>query len=142
SAIATGMADLILRIEEIPAAIIRFAETEPKVSNGEYKEVPQDERVLVQNILAQLRVRTERDFSRYKPSTVLRRIARRMQLNHVEDLHGYAEMVRSRTEEAHNLADDLLITVTHFFRDPEVFEKLEKELVPQIFAHKTHQDAV
>jgi two-component system CheB/CheR fusion protein len=142
SAIATGMADLILRVAEIPTAILRFAATEPKVSNGDQPDAAHEERVLLQNILAQLRARTDRDFSRYKPSTVLRRIARRMQLNHVEDLQAYAETVRNRTEEAHSLADDLLITVTHFFRDPDVFEKLEKELVPQIFARKTQHDAV
>ena len=142
SAISTGMADLILRVAEIPAAILRFAATEPKVSNGDQPELPQDERALLQNILAQLRTRTDRDFSRYKPSTILRRIARRMQLNHVEDLRTYAETVRDRAEEANSLVDDLLITVTHFFRDPEVFEKLEKDFVPQIFTRKTQHDSV
>ncbi|MBV9772290.1 MAG: PAS domain-containing protein [Bryobacterales bacterium] len=142
SAIATGMVDLILQVAEIPDAILRFAATEPRVSNGNREDVPQDERVLLQNILAQLRVRTDRDFSRYKPATLLRRIARRMQLNHVEDLRTYAETIRNRIEEAHSLVDDLLITVTHFFRDAEVFKKLEKDLVPKIFARKTSQDAV
>jgi two-component system CheB/CheR fusion protein len=142
SAIATGMADLILRVAEIPAAIFRFAQTEPKISDGDQKEVPQDERVVIQNILTQLRVRTNRDFTRYKQSTVLRRIARRMQINHVEDLQTYSETVGNRIEEARSLSDDLLITVTHFFRDPAVFEKLEKELVPQIFARKKQHDTV
>lgn len=142
SAIATGMVDLILKVAEIPAAILRYAAIEPRVSSGDKEDVPQDERVLLQDILTELRARTDRDFGRYKPSTILRRIARRMQLNHVEDLRTYAEIVRNQAEEAHNLVDDLLITVTHFFRDPEVFEKLEKEFVPKLFANKTQHDSV
>ena len=77
-----------------------------------------------------MRARTDRDFSRYKRSTVLRRLARRMQLNYVEDLPSYLERLRERPDEVRALADDLLITVTHFFRDAEVFEKLAKDVIP------------
>jgi two-component system CheB/CheR fusion protein len=80
-----------------------------------------------------LRARTDRDFSRYKRSTVLRRVARRMQLNYVEDLSTYLDKLRERPEEVRALADDLLITVTHFFRDPEVFERLETDVIPRLF---------
>ena len=142
SAISTGMVDLILRVAEMPAAILSFTTTEPKVSNAHQEEVPPTEHALLQNILVHLRVRTDRDFSRYKPATVLRRIARRMQLNRLEDLGDYTELVRTKMQEADSLADDLLITVTHFFRDPEVFEKLERELIPQIFAAKTQYETV
>lgn len=89
-------------------------------------------------VFAQLRARTDRDFSRYKRSTILRRIARRMQLNYLEDLSKYVERLRERPEEVRALADDLLITVTHFFRDAEVFEKLQTEEVPRVFS-KTAQ---
>jgi two-component system CheB/CheR fusion protein len=143
SAIATGMADLILPVAEIPGAILRFDNTTPRVPQpGTDGEVPQNDRVLLQNILTQLRTRAERDFTRYKTSTVLRRIARRMQLNHVEDLRLYAGMLRDRLDEARALADDLLITVTRFFRDPEVFEKLAKESLPRIFQRKGQKDAI
>jgi two-component system CheB/CheR fusion protein len=143
SAISTGMADYILPLADIPATILAFDKTAPRLSEvRDGQAVPQDERQLLHNILAQLRGLTERDFSRYKPSTVLRRIARRMQLNHVEDLRAYAEVLRSRVEEARALADDLLITVTHFFRDPEVFEKLENEVLPQLLSKKSPHDAV
>jgi two-component system CheB/CheR fusion protein len=143
SAIATGMADFVLPLAEIPATILRYDNTEPRVPRVDDGEiVPQDERVFLQNILAHLRSVTERDFSRYKPSTVLRRISRRMQLNHVEDPRAYIDMLRIRVDEARALADDLLITVTHFFREPEVFEKLEKEIIPRLFDGKTQHDAV
>jgi two-component system CheB/CheR fusion protein len=143
SAIATGLADLILPIAEIPAAILRIDRTRPRMAlPKDDEEVAQDERVLLQKVFAHLRTRTDRDFSRYKRSTVLRRIARRMQLNYLEDLPKYIERLRERPEEVGALADDLLITVTQFFRDPEVFEKLKKEEIPRLVAGKGPQDTV
>ncbi|HEX4134944.1 MAG TPA: chemotaxis protein CheB [Bryobacteraceae bacterium] len=143
SAIATGLADLILPIAEIPAAILRIDRTQPRLAlPKDDEEVAQDERVLLQKVFAHLRTRTERDFSRYKRSTVLRRIARRMQLNYLEDLPKYIERLRERPEEVGALADDLLITVTQFFRDPEVFEKLKKDEIPRLVAGKGPQDTV
>ena len=134
SAIATGLADLVLPVAEIPETILRFERTRPRVpftKNAE--DVTESEERLLQSIFAELRARTERDFSRYKRSTILRRIVRRMQLNYLEDLPAYLEKLRQEPEEARALADDFLVTVTHFFRDPEVFEKLEKELIPGLF---------
>ncbi len=112
----------------------------PLPKDGE--DVPQDEGALLQKVFAQLRARTDRDFSRYKRSTVLRRIARRMQLNYLEDLPRYIERLREKPEEISALADDLLITVTRFFRDPEVFSKLRKEELPRLVAGKRAQDTV
>jgi two-component system, chemotaxis family, CheB/CheR fusion protein len=143
SAIATGLVDLILPVAEMPAAILRYDRTQPRLylaNDGE--EVSPDETVLLHRVFAQLRARTDRDFSRYKRSTVLRRIARRMQLNYIEDLSAYMERLRERPEEVRALADDLLITVTGFFRDREVFERLGTVEIPRILAGKGAQDSV
>ena len=137
SAIATGLVDFVLPVAEIPKSILRFDRIQPRLPlPSESEEVSQDERVLLHKVFAQLRVRTDRDFSRYKRSTVLRRISRRMQLNYIEDLDHYVERLRERPEEVRALADDLLITVTHFFRDAEVFERLEKTEMARLFAKK------
>ena len=81
SAIATGLVDLVLPVAEIPAAILRFAHTEPRISvPSEDEEVEAEERRLLQKVFAQIRARTGRDFTPYKRSTILRRIQRRMQL--------------------------------------------------------------
>jgi two-component system CheB/CheR fusion protein len=143
SAIATGQVDFILPVAEIPESILRFVRVHPRLPlPAGNEEVSQDERVLLQKVFTQLRVRTDRDFSRYKRSTVLRRIGRRMQLNYIEDLGRYVEKLRERPEEVRALADDLLITVTHFFRDAEVFERLEKVEMGRLFAKKGAADAV
>lgn len=143
SAIATGLVDRVLPVAEIPQALLRFARTEPRVQVVEdSKDVEHTDGVLLAKILAILRTRTDRDFSRYKSATILRRIARRMQLNYVEDLERYIDMLREQQEEARALADDLLITVTSFFRDPEVFHKLEEEVIPRLFEGKGLQDTL
>jgi two-component system CheB/CheR fusion protein len=137
SAIATGLADFILPVAEIPQCILRYDQTKPRVALPESdKEIEPGERALLQKVFTQLRARTDRDFSRYKRSTIMRRIARRMQVNYVEDLHVYIEKLREQPDEARALADDLLITVTNFFRDPDVFEKLEREVVPRLFENR------
>lgn len=140
SAIATGWVDLVLPIEEIPDAILSFKDTSPRLSPVESEQDAAEEtRQVLQRIFAHVRAGTGRDFSRYKRSTILRRIARRMQLRQIEDISGYLEFMLEHSEEAHSLADDVLITVTSFFRDPEVFSKIESELLPEIFARKHSQ---
>src|SRR5205085_1322343 len=102
----------------------------------------QTERLFLQKVLTHLKARTDRDFSRYKQSTILRRIYRRMQLNYLEDISSYMEKLREHPDEARALADDFLITVTNFFRDSEVFEKLEREIIPRMFEGKSAGDTL
>ena len=143
SAIATGMVDRILPVAEIPEVLLRYMRTDPRVNfPGDGKDVEHDERTLLRKVLTILKTRAERDFSRYKPATILRRITRRMQLNYIEDFNQYVERLRESSEEVRALADDLLITVTSFFRDRAVFEKLEKEVLPKLFEGKGPKDGL
>lgn len=143
SAIATGLVDLVLPVAEIPDAILRYARTEPHVPvphDGD--RMAEGGQKLLQKIFAQLRSRTGRDFSRYRRSTILRRIIRRMQMQQLEELERYLELLSEDGDEARNLADDLLITVTNFFRDREVFHALEQEAVPRLFDGKSAGDVI
>ena len=119
-------------------------QTQPRLPSIDDRPKPDEitERVLLPKLFAILRTRTERDFSRYKPATILRRIARRMQINYIEDFDRYLEKLREQPEEARALADDLLITVTSFFRDPEVFERLEKSIIPSLFNGRSPHETV
>jgi two-component system, chemotaxis family, CheB/CheR fusion protein len=96
----------------------------------------------LQKIFVQIRAVTRRDFTGYKRSTVLRRIRRRMQLLHQEQLGSYLALLRNDPKEVTQLSDDLLITVTNFFRDAEVFEALERDVIPQLLSHKDPADRV
>lgn len=102
---------------------------------------PSEERRLLQEILAQVRAGTGRDFSRYERSAILRRIERRMQLCRVEALPAYLALLQEQPDELHALSDEFLLTGTHFFRDPEAFEQLEK-VIPSIFDAKHPGDRV
>jgi two-component system CheB/CheR fusion protein len=72
------------------------------------------------------------DFSLYKTTTVGRRIQRRVDLLRVPGLPAYVEQLRSDAEELNSLYQDLLIGVTQFFRDPEAFDRLEREVIPAL----------
>jgi two-component system CheB/CheR fusion protein len=101
---------------------------------------PDDETAL-REVLAFLRSQTGHDFSHYKRATVLRRIARRLQVNSLETIPAYLDFLRTHAHEASALLRDLLICVTHFFRDPAAFAALEAH-IPQLFAGKTPNDQV
>src|SRR5262249_50790218 len=94
-----------------------------------------DEEAL-RRILAHVRVRTGHDFSHYKRSTVLRRIARRAQITRKEKLADYYTYLREVPDEAPLLLSDLLISVTAFFRDTAAFDALARLVIPQLFVNK------
>jgi two-component system, chemotaxis family, CheB/CheR fusion protein len=141
SAIATGSVDLVLPLADIPDAILRFAGTKPEIEvPAEGEGLTGEETKQLQRVFAQIRARTHRDFSQYKASTIMRRLRRRMQLRHVEALSGYLDLLRADPDEVRELADDLLLTVSSFFRDPEVFQHLERQVVPALFEGKRAGD--
>jgi two-component system, chemotaxis family, CheB/CheR fusion protein len=133
SAIATGVADFILPAKQLAKRLgdlIALKHTMPETSPAKF-----DDEIL-RRILAHLRARTGHDFSKYKKSTVVRRIARRMQVTRTDELVGYYDLLRENSDEAQALLGDLLISVTTFFRDPEAFEVLAQKALPAIFADK------
>ncbi|MCP1364876.1 PAS domain-containing protein, partial [Halomonas sp. BBD48] len=143
SAIATRLVDRILPLENIYEEIRQYAQTRPQiVIPKEGEELDEAQRYTLHQIFALVRTRSGRDFSRYKRSTVMRRIQRRMQLHHVEDLGRYFDFLCQVPDEVHALADEFLITVTNFFRDPEAFQLLESEVIPRLFEGKTQDDHI
>ncbi len=71
------------------------------------------------------------DFTHYKPSTLARRVKRRMTLRGFANLEDYSRHLEQNREEANALCEDCLITVTAFFREPAVFEELKTKGVPR-----------
>ena len=81
-----------------------------------------------------LRARTGHDFSLYKKSTLYRRIERRMGLHQLAHIGDYVRYLRDNPQEADLLFKELLIGVTRFFRDPEVWKQLRAEIFPALLA--------
>jgi len=90
----------------------------------------------VTRILSLLRVVSGVDFRLYKPTTIRRRIARRMLLHRIDTLRDYIAFLHANPTEVRELNEDALINVTRFFRDPEVFEALKTVVLPRIFENR------
>ncbi|MBE7637792.1 response regulator [Sneathiella sp. P13V-1] len=137
SAIMTGLVDIVLPVDKIPAAILRF---DQQISTGDI-QVGLSEIDFLESWLPEivnlLRTRTSYNFSQYKTGTIQRRIERRIGISNVEgDVSRYLEILRSDPDELEHLANDLLINVTSFFRDVEVFDSLVRDIIPKIVANK------
>jgi two-component system CheB/CheR fusion protein len=91
----------------------------------------------LKKILRLVRSVTGVDFTNYKQNTIRRRIIRRMLLQKLSSLHDYYDYLKKNTQEANLLYQDLLINVTHFFRDQEATDYLKKELLPELLKTKS-----
>lgn len=131
NAIATGLADYVLPVEQMPEALQRYlrhfvaegAATRPETGAGGE---------MLSQVVAFLRAHTNFDFRTYRKAMLVRRIQRRMNLNHVEQIKDYITLLREHPEELKQLTKDLLISVTSFFRDREMYRVLETEVIPDI----------
>jgi len=141
SAIATGLVDFVLPVATLPEVLLAFWRRAAAISIPIPSTDEPDAEEVLHEIFAVLRVRTGHDFSLYKRDTLLRRLARRMQVTGLTDLPEYLELLRGRTDEAQALLQDLLISVTNFFRDPAAWTALEAA-IPQLFAGKGPDDQV
>lgn len=93
-------------------------------------------------ILLLLRNSTGVDFSFYKPNTLQRRIARRMMLSRHNTLDRYLRHLRQDARELQDLYQDMLISVTGFFRNPAAYEVLKKQVWPKILRKRRPDEPV
>ncbi|HKY54147.1 MAG TPA: chemotaxis protein CheB [Anaerolineales bacterium] len=135
AAINTGLADVVLPVEELAQKLADYVQQIPEVPEDAEHLSEQDQET-IQRILAQVHARTGHDFSQYKRSTLLRRIQRRMQLNGFGTLDTYLNYLRSNATEAVSMFNDLLIGVTNFFRDNAPWEALAEKAIPALFDGK------
>ena len=94
----------------------------------------------LKKILELLREASEFDFSHYKANTLYRRITRRMALQKIEGLKDYARFLQENPDEVEALHRDILVNVTSFFRNAEVFELLKAKIFPQLFKDRSRHD--
>jgi len=134
AAIASGAVDRVLPLADMPAALLahasRLAALPEAVTTVRRRTTP----TRLPEIIALLRATTGHDFTPYKSGTLLRRIERRMALAVPlpADIDGYIVQLRDNSAEQDQLAKDLLIHVTSFFRDARVFEMLAKTVIPDL----------
>jgi len=145
NSIGKGIVDFVLPVKEMPEQLIKYRDQ----VKAFHSIIPEDlgleedenEHALL-DVFKLLRQKTGYDFSNYKRATLLRRIERRMNVLEIETLREYAKFLKSDPIEPQALLKDLLISVTNFFRDQQVFEALEREVIPKIFLNKTSADTL
>jgi two-component system CheB/CheR fusion protein len=150
AAINTGMIDWVLCVADMPNRLLKYRDNEMRLKlppeEGPQplpspRPPPDDSEAALRDVLIFLRTRTGCDFSYYKRATIVRRIGRRMQVNGVDDVPSYLAFLRTHAGEAAALLQDLLISVTNFFRDREAFLILQQH-IPELFQGKSTSDAV
>ncbi len=159
SAIAAGCADIVAPPAELPARILDYftqltalsPETEIKTKTGTETDLETSSAdparsspglEPMQAVFQLLRERTRHDFSSYKPSTLRRRIERRMAIHEIRTLRQYADFLQHNTQEIDLLFKEVLIGVTNFFRDAAVWEHLAAEVVPELLARRSAEHAL
>ncbi len=145
SAIASGLVDYAIPVEDMAAKLSENRQSiglvdalaERGAAQGDHPDAKS-----LEMLYAILRSQMGHDFSGYKKRTFIRRVHRRMQINHCDSLLAYVEFLQRDHEEPARLFRDLLINVTSFFRDAEAFDALEKVVVPRLFEGRGAADAV
>ncbi len=132
AAISTGLADFVLPPDQMPGQLLSFSK-HPYLTKVERSETLLSDEQGLTRIFSILREKCKVDFTFYKPSTVTRRIERRMTINQTDDIRDYVAYLSNNPGEAMALYQELLIGVTSFFRDPDAFDHLAQYGLPEIF---------
>jgi two-component system CheB/CheR fusion protein len=138
SAIRVGAVDFVFSPAKIVEHLLAINHTFPAdYSKKEIANtVPEQDEHIFKQLLTVLRVRRGVDFTYYKPSTLKRRIIRRMALNNINKPEIYLKFLRENMDEQDALYNDMLISVTNFFRDPASFELLCNTIFPMLIEQK------
>lgn len=130
SAIDTGLADLVLDPSEMYARIAEHFRVRRTSGRSVSAEAEGREEWLTK-IFVTLRSHVGHDFSAYKENTIRRRIARRMAVHHIDSPDDYVKFLRENEDETQALFREVLIGVTRFFRDEEVFDLVKRDILSE-----------
>lgn len=136
SAIDANVADFILSPEAMPKQLMLLGDTKRDGSSTPSAEEG------YRQILSLLHIRRGVDFTHYKQTTIRRRMARRISLSMKESIGEYLVYLKENKAEQDNLYQDLLIPVTQFFRDPDIFEKLRETVIPLLAKSKSANEPI
>ncbi|HEV2576452.1 MAG TPA: CheR family methyltransferase [Acidobacteriaceae bacterium] len=134
SSIAADHVDLVVPPAELGVELGRLAAqfSRPELRSLESGVVPPSDEYSFQKILQLLRSVSGLDLRQYKPETLRRRMIRRLVLLRKESLAEYFRFLQVRPDELRLLQEDLLISVTRFFRDSGFWESLRQNVFPAL----------
>ncbi len=135
AAIQAGCVDIIALPGEMAGRILQATGgLAPPPPQPPEPAPPDDGAAALRAILGLLRERTRHDLAQYKPSTLLRRIGRRMAVHGLPTMAAYVDFLRQNPQEIDLMFKEMLIGVTSFFRDPEVWQQLKDAVLPVLLA--------
>ena len=134
SAIDAGLADMVAPADELANRIAAYIKHIPLLIARPALDLADHDQSGLEKVVLMLRSQTGHEFSLYKKHTLYRRIERRMGLHQLPKIADYVRYLRENPQEATLLFNELLIGVTSFFRDPEVWEQLKAEVIPALLA--------
>ncbi len=135
SAIEAGLADIVAPPAELPARIYAYLHRTPLIDRADLALEDKTQSALAK-VIVLLRARTGHDFSLYKRNTLCRRIERRMGIHQINRMTNYVRYLRENAQELDLLFKELLIGVTSFFRDPDVWVQLREQALPALLASR------
>jgi two-component system CheB/CheR fusion protein len=135
SAIAAGSIDFVLPPDRIAKELLRIAR-HAYVAGGADGAAGRITAAALTKIFALLNASHDVDFTYYKPATLERRVRRRMVLNRVDTTEQYFDLIARNPHELELLYSDMLIRVTGFFRDAEVFDALRRDIIPELIRNR------
>ncbi len=138
SAVEAGVADHVLPPARIARELLQIQGRPPAPEVQEDAFDDQDR--LLKEIFRLLKGFSKVDFVDYKMPTIRRRILRRMNINRLAKLGDYVKLLQRDAKEVEALYRDVLINVTSFFRNPEVFDSLREAVYPKIIADRASSD--
>jgi two-component system CheB/CheR fusion protein len=135
SATNAVIADIIAPANELPEKLMALLKFTP--SPDQQPVVDEKSKNNLEKIVLLLRGQTGHDFSQYKKNTLFRRIERRMHVHQISKIANYVHFLQENPNELDILFKEILIGVTSFFRDPDVWEQLKEKVFPDLFQQLT-----
>ncbi|MBC5772714.1 PAS domain-containing protein [Pontibacter sp. KCTC 32443] len=142
SAINSGYVDYVLPPEQMPEEIIDYTRKFPLVKTIIANTEQEKDDLVLKEILDLVCTHTQTDFTNYKQATINRRVHKRINHLKLNSLTEYLTYLHENPAEIRKLCQEFFINVTRFFRDPEAFELLEQQVIPQILEDKRENESV
>jgi len=129
SAVATGLVDFILPVDQIAPRLDEIIQHRRHLhANDDQIQLRAEIEAALPRFAARLHDVVGNDFSDYKPGTLVRRIERRMTVLRLTEVDRFLSVLEDDNE-ARLLGQEFLIGVTRFFRDPEAFDLLRHKVI-------------
>jgi len=131
SAIGSVVADIVAPADKLPAKLIAYLKLSPEMKIE--PELDSKNKSNIEKIIILLRQKSGHDFSQYKKNTLVRRIERRKVIHQIDKISNYVRFLQNNPHEVDILFKELLIGVTSFFRDTDVWKILKERVLPDLF---------